>query len=292
MIPLRIVVNPAAGGGRGEALLARLRELGPALGAEVAASSSAEDLVRQARRAVREGVARLAVAGGDGTVHHAVQALAGSGCDLALLPVGRGNDYAASLGVPSEFEAALELARTGVARLVDLGRCGEGRFAFYCSVGFDGEVTRFANRKRRLLRGSLVYVQGVLWRLPLFDPPRVRVEHDGGVFEGRVMFVVAANGPLFGGGMRIAPEADLSDGLLDLVLVRRVSRLELLRVFPKVFSGGHVGHPAVSILRTRRLRIRCERPMSLFADGEEFQPLPAEGAEIGLEPGALRVVGG
>jgi diacylglycerol kinase (ATP) len=119
----------------------------------------------------------------------------------------------------------------------------------------------------------------------------VTVEHDGGRFHGPAMFVTLANGPAFGGGMRIAPEAENDDGVLDLVIVKAIPRRTLLAVFPKVYAGRHVGHPAVELVRTRRARFALDREMTAFADGEPMLPVGAAGIELEVVPGALAVCG-
>jgi diacylglycerol kinase (ATP) len=164
--------------------------------------------------------------------------------------------------------------------------------AAYAGVGFDSEVTAVANAVRRL-RGPVVYVYAVLRTLLAFKAPSIRVEHDGGVFEGKAMFAIANNIPRLRGGMRLAPGALLDDGFLDLVIVREVSKLALLQIFPKVYSGKHLGHPAVTLVRTRRAVITLDRAMTLYGAGEPLQPMAAgEGIEIRVAPEALRVVMG
>ena len=287
---VRFLLNPAAGRWGAAARLDRLRVLASAAGAGLVVSKSGADIAVQARRAVADGVARLVVAGGDGTMHQAAQGLAGSDCALGVVPLGTGNDLAGTLGIPADFEAAAGRALTGGVRRLDLVRV-EGTVCIgYAGVGFDSEVTRFANEVKRL-RGPLVYVYAVLHTLTTFKPPAMRVVHDAGIFEGRVMFAVLANLPRFGGGMRIAPAALPDDGWLDLVIVRQLSRLRLLAVFPKVYRGTHVTHPEIQIVRTRRAEITLDREMTLYGGGEPVAthaaglPFVAE-----VMPGALRVV--
>jgi diacylglycerol kinase (ATP) len=288
---IRFLVNPAAGRGAGKARLDRLRVLASSTGAGLVVSKSAADLAEQARRAAADGVERLVVAGGDGTLHYAAQGLAGTGCALAIVPLGTGNDLAATLGVPHDVDAAVARALSGPVRRIDMVRAGGVLSAAYAGVGFDGEVTGLANRVRRL-RGPLVYPYAVLRTLATFVPPTLRVEHDEGVFEGRAMFAVAANLPRFGGGMRIAPDAEIEDGRLDLVVVRAVPRRTLLAVFPKVYSGRHLGHPAVTVVRTVRVEIAVDREMTMYGGGEPLlQVEPGTPVEVEVVPRALAVVG-
>ncbi len=288
---MRLLVNPAAGGGRGRRLFERLRGwAGPAV-ATATLSRDAEDLAEQAGRAAAEGVERLLVAGGDGTFHHVLQGLAATDCVLGLIPVGRGNDLAGTLGVPRDPRAAVERALTAPPRRIDLGRVGGRWFAVYCGLGFDSEVASFVHARRRWVGGPLVYAWGVVRTLASFRPPTLEVEHDEGRFQGPATLAVLSNCPRFGGGMRIAPEARADDGLLDLVLVREVSRTELLRVFPRVYRGRHAGHPAVAFQTTRQATLAVDRPLTLFADGEPVRRAGAGETAVRAEivPGALRV---
>jgi diacylglycerol kinase (ATP) len=288
---VRFLVNPEAGRGAGAAHLDRLRILASRAGAGLAVSRKVTDLAEQARRAAEDGVERLLVAGGDGTVHHAVQGLAGTACALGVIPLGTGNDLAGTLGIPPDLDAAVARALAGQVRRIDLARVGETSCVGYAGVGFDSEVTRFAN-ETRILRGPLVYFYSVLHTLATFEPPRMKVVYDGGSFEGRAMFTVVNNLPRFGGGMRIAPGAEIDDGLLDLVIVREIPKPTLLAVFPRVYGGRHVGHPAILMARTRRAEITVDREMTMYGGGEPVRPMAAgETVAVEVAPGGLAVVG-
>jgi diacylglycerol kinase (ATP) len=288
---VRFLVNPAAGRGTGKSHLDRIRVLASRYGAGLVVSRKVSDLAEQARRAAEDGIERLLVAGGDGTMHHAAQGLAGTACALGVIPLGSGNDLAGTLGIPPDLEAAVERALRGKVRRIDLARVGETCCIGYAGVGFDSEVTRFANEVK-VLRGPLIYVYAVIHTLITFEPPRMRVVHDGGTFEGKVMFTVVNNLPRFGGGMRIAPDARIDDGLLDLVIVREVPKSLLLSIFPKVYSGRHVGHPAVTMVRTRRAEITIDRAMTMYGGGEPVRPVEAgEPVAVEVVPGGLAVVG-
>jgi diacylglycerol kinase (ATP) len=288
--PVRFLLNPAAGRWGAAARLDRLRVLASAAGAGLVVSKSGADIAVQARRAVQDGVARLVVAGGDGTMHQAAQGLAGSACALGVVPLGTGNDLAGTLGIPHDLDAATGRALSGSVRHLDLALVETTVCIGYAGVGFDSVVTRFANEVKRL-RGPLVYAYAVLHTLATFKPPVLRVVHDAGTFEGRAMFAVVANLPRFGGGMRIAPAALPDDGWLDLVIVRELSRLRLLAVFPKVYRGTHVNHPEIQIVRTRKVEITLDREMTLYGGGEPVAT-HAAGQPFAVEvmPGALRVV--
>ena len=282
-----LFANPAARGGRMRRRMRRLGELARARSLELVVPAGGEDLTERCRRAAEGGADRVLVAGGDGSFHCALRGLAGTRCALGLVPGGTGNDLAESLGIPRRLEAALDLALGGRPRAIDLGDASERPFGVYCGVGFDSEAALWIDR--RPTKGKLIYVAAALRTMLRFLPPEIRVEHDAGVFEGPAMLAVAANCYRFGGGMRIAPEARPDDGFLDLVIVRKISRLTLLALLPRVFSGGHVGHPAVEIVRTRRARIRLDREVRPALDGE-IAPEPTREVRLGVRPRALRVV--
>lgn len=290
MTSVRFLVNPKAGRGVGSASFERLRTLASRAGAGFVVSRGAADLSEQARRAAADGVERLLVAGGDGTIHHAIQGLVGTPCALGVIPVGTGNDFAGTLKVPPDLDAAVRRGLAGEIRRMDVIRIGEVYSASYVGVGFDSEVTEYAN-DLKILRGPLVYPYSVLHTIATFQPPAMRIVHDEGIFEGRVMFTNLANLPRFGGGMQIAPQAEIDDGVLDLVIVKEISRATLLSVFPKVYTGRHCGHPAVLFVRTRKVEITIDRPMTLYGGGEPVRPMAAgEGVAAEVVPAALCVV--
>ena len=249
-------------------------------------------LAECARRAAAEGVERLLVGGGDGTWHQAARALAGSDCALAPIALGTGNDLARELDFALDPAVAMAQAVAAPLARIDLGRAGGGIFCGVAGSGFDSECAEYSKRVRRL-RGPLVYTWSVIRVLAGFVPLRATLDHDGGRFAGEVMFISLANTRWFGGGMQIAPQAEAADGLLDVVIVRRVSRVRLLAVFPRVYSGSHLSHPAISTLRTRRVRLGFDRASMLYGDGEAIVAVPREeegGLEVRLDPRALAVV--
>jgi len=288
---IRFLINPAGGRGRAQRHIPRLRELAAEAGAELILSESAEDLTIQARRAADAGVERLLVGGGDGTVHHTLPGLIGSDCALAVLPLGSGNDIAGSLGMPGDLEAAVHQALSGPVATVDCARVEDRPYLGVAGVGFDSAANETANKVRRL-SGGLIYIYSVLHTLITFHPPSFDIEYEGGRYQDGAMLVVLANTPRFGGGMKVAPEARMDDGLLDLVIVRAVPKHLFLRVFPKVYKGEHISHPAVFTARTSWAQVRLDPPLHVYGDGERLVPVPEGGVHFAVMPGAVRVVRG
>jgi diacylglycerol kinase (ATP) len=286
-IRARLLHNPRSAGGRFNERIARIAA---DAGLEIVRTADPDEMTAQAARAVEQGERMLFVAGGDGAMHHAIQALAGSECALALVPAGTGNDLARALGVPLDPARAVSRALGQRRRRIDLGRVAKRFFAGVAGIGLDGEVNRFLTERKRLLRGSAAYAWATLNCLRTFEPPRVRAEYDGGHLECRSIIAVVANSPFFGGGMRIAPQARIDDGLLDLVIVESLSIVRLFLLFPRVYRGTHIGHASVHGLRVRRTRLTCSRPLTVYADGEPICGVPEGGIQVEIRPDALWVV--
>ncbi len=260
-------------------------------GARVTTESpqSAEAMRERASRARLEEQDIVLVAGGDGTLHAVVNGLVRvprkDRPPLAVLPLGRGNDFAHEIGIRSERDS-IEALAAGSRRLVDLGRTPAGVFLGIAGAGFDAKAARRA-RDTPLLSGSLLYSYAVVRTVVDFRPLAARIRYQGGEYEGAITFAAVGNASRYGGGMRIAPEASIDDGLLDLCLVRAISRMTLLRMFPTVFTGAHLSHPSVSYVKTPWVSIETPEPSEVFADGEFLQKTPVR---IDVLPRELEVV--
>ena len=266
-----------------------LRAAVPALVATVTADAAATS--RLAAQAVQRGDDVLAVFGGDGTVHLAAQAVAGTATALAVVPGGSGNDLAAALGLPADPVAAAghvaDALRSGRRRRIDVGQVAGGAcFVTVLCTGFDASVNARANAMR-WPAGPRRYDLAVLAELAALNPRPVQVQADGSVVELEAILVAVGNGPRYGGGLRICPDATLADGLLDVIAIAAVSRRRLLRVFPSVRAGAHVREPEVTVLRGATVRIDGDPGWPVFADGEPQGTLPVN---LHCEAGALTVV--
>ncbi len=296
--PIRLIVNPAAGGGRaGRVAPAVVRAL-EGLGLTVRRTDT-RDLPHArelALEAVSDGETAVAL-GGDGLAGAVADALRGvPGALLGVLPGGRGNDLARVLGISSDPVAACATIAHGVPRLIDLGLVGEAEsgapgqtFVGIASVGFDSEANRIANGAPAWL-GGLVYAYGALRALLAWRPARFEIELEPpGERRGFTAYSIgAANSKAYGGGMRAAPDALLDDGLLEVVVLESVSKLRFLtRIFPKVFSGTHVHEPCVHVFRAREISLSADRPFTMYADGDPIGELPVR---VRAVPEAVRVL--
>jgi YegS/Rv2252/BmrU family lipid kinase len=284
---LLLIVNPNAAGGR---TLRALPDVEAALrrgsaDVTVAHTRSIEHADELTARAADED--RVAVAfGGDGLLGRVAGASVETGALVAALPGGRGNDFLRCLGVPLDPVLAAVALTGAEERRLDLGIANGRYFVGIASVGFDSDVQVLANRAR-LIRGSQVYTYAALRTLATWRPARFAVEVDGRRFEHVGWSVAAGNSAFYGGGMRYAPTAMPDDGLLDVVLAARSSRLHFLQQLPRVFTGKHVDDQHVSVCRARRLVLDADRPFQLYADGDPIADLPAE---VAVRPGVLRML--
>jgi diacylglycerol kinase (ATP) len=219
-----------------------------------------------------EEVSGVIALGGDGFIHEIIQHLVSRDLPLGVIPCGTGNDFARSIGVfDLPFTRQLELIEKHSATKIDLGRVQDQWFAAILSSGFDALVNDRAN-SMRWPRGRMRYNIAMIEKLIALRPHSYRIRVDERYLEVQATLVTVANGSSYGGGMKVCPDASITDGLFDVMVLGRVSRIELLKVFPKVYRGGHVGHPAVTFYRCNEIEI--DGSGSSFADGEPIAQLP------------------
>jgi YegS/Rv2252/BmrU family lipid kinase len=286
-MPLTLLVNPASAHGRTLKLLPRVEQELDARRApfRVERTRGLEDGVERALRAVDAGELPV-VMSGDGLVGAVGGAMAGSEVPLGIVPGGRGNDLARVLGIPDEPAAAVDVLLGGETRRIDVGEANGKRFLGIVSVGFDSEANRLAN-ETSFLHGNLVYAYAALRTLLSWKPGRftVRVGEERRRFSGYSVSV--ANSRAFGGGMFIAPEAELDDGEFDIVTVGEVGKLRFVGNLPKVFKGTHINEDEVRVFRAAQLELSASRPFPVYADGEHLTDLPAS---LRVLPRALSVL--
>jgi diacylglycerol kinase (ATP) len=266
---IALLTNPTSGKGRGSAtaaaVLPRLTDAG--LDVRSIQGRDAAEALELARAAVADGVDSLVVVGGDGLVHLAAQALAGSTTSLGIIPCGTGNDVARTLEIPRrDVRAAADVVIGSRTRRIDLARCGSTYFVTVLAAGFDSLVTERANRMRR--------------------PRPYTLELDGVARDVEAMLVAVGNGPSFGGGLRITHGASVEDGLLDVVIIKTMSKPGLVRTYPQLFTGAHTSHPAYEHHRVRSATVSAPG-ITAYADGERVGPLPLT---VDVEPLALEVL--
>jgi YegS/Rv2252/BmrU family lipid kinase len=285
--PLALLVNPASAHGRTLKLLPRVEQELDArrIAFRVERTRGLDDGVGRALGAAEAGEVPVVISG-DGLIGAVGGALSGSETPLGIVPGGRGNDLARVLGIPDDPEGAVAVLAAGHTRRIDVGEANGKRFLGIASTGFDAEANELANHTR-LLRGNLVYAYAGIRTLLGWKPARFTVA----VGEERLRFsgysVSAANSRAYGGGMMLAPAADLADGEFDVVTVGEGGKLRFLFNLPKVFKGTHVEEDEVTVFRAPRLELSASRSFPVYADGEHITDLPVS---LRVLPQALSIV--
>ena len=292
-----VLRGPTAGRGRHHASVAAVLDALGSGGRDVVVldADSVAEAEAMCARSVADGAAALVAVGGDGTVHLAVQAAAGTGVPFGVVPAGTGNDFATAVGIPADPVAAARAITAaldaGVSRPVDLARMSgphgyQRWFAAVLGAGFDAIVNERANAMR-WPKGRRRYDIAIFAELVRLHPRHYRIDVDGISYDRDAVLVAIGNTHSYGGGMKMCPAADPTDGLLDIVVAGPISRTTLLRLQPKVYQGTHVTHPALVQLRGRTVTLDGEG-ITAYADGERTCPLPIT---VSAVPGALNLLG-
>jgi diacylglycerol kinase (ATP) len=290
MATVHVFANPSAGAARtdgvGSTVVDRIRSRGHDV--ELVAGDGTMAGARSALEAVVGSATRVVVVGGDGTVHTAIGVLANTGVTMGVVPVGTGNDTATALGLLDhgrfDLDRAVDRALAdGVP--IDLIDTGHDTVISVATAGFSVDVNKLANRMR-FPSGANRYRVATMRLIPRLRPLQIRLTIDGTVHDIETVLLAVGNTGWFGGGMQICPNADPTDGLLDVTIVGAVGRVELLRVFPTVYKGTHLSHRAVSTFRGREIRV--EGVADIWGDGEPVTEMPCT---LTARPGAMLVAG-
>lgn len=293
---LVIIANPESGNGKA---IKNAQTLGDHIkqeGMEVSIHQTLcrGDGERLAKIAVEKGASHIIACGGDGTVNEVINGIKSAATKynepiLALLPSGRCNNFWKELNAPSDPKHLSNLLSSGQSKKVDLGTINGRYFATVAALGFDSAVAEFVDDKRgpAFLKGTASYLYALMSTLPKFEFPMVSINGDIDSFQEKVLLVAIGNTASYGGNFIITPSAKPNDGLLDVCIVRKISKFEILKVLPKVFSGKHVTHPSVSIENIKSITVDSKTPMWIWADGERIMTVPAT---IKVEPSAINVV--
>ena len=289
-----LIANSTAGKGRGKRLAEHVNQRLLAAGVTSAikwttASDDAERIARDVldNAGFDERIC-LVPCGGDGTVQEVVNAMLRrreSRAVLGLAPGGRCNDFASTFGITPDAEKIADTLLAGRTRCVDVGRINDRYYCTIAAMGFDAAVSRYVNDTKLPLAGTMAYIIGTLRVLLTFAPVAVRLKYDGTQIEEELFLVATANTPSYGGKMRIAPAADVADGLLDVCIVSKMSRLSGLNLLRAVLQGRHTELPGVRFVRTAAIEIETADRREVWADGEFITdtPVKIEAVPRGLE---------
>lgn len=297
----RLIANPTSGGERALDLLQRLNDrLRPALDhLDIVLTTGDGDAARAARQAAGDGYAQVLAAGGDGTLNEVINGIAAAAADdpgqdawtrlrVGLIPLGTGNDFAGTLGLPDDPEAAAEVVLRGETRQIDLGVMNDRRFINASAGGFIAETSANVDSRLKSIAGAFAYVLGGVRTLIEWEPVQTTVTlDDDAPFTLDMQMFVVANGQTIGGGNRVAPDARLDDGRMDVCLVHAMPNVAFVPLLGRIAAGEHVGDDGVVMRQAKRARFAFSRPIKVNVDG---QVLDAADATYEVEPGRVRFI--
>jgi len=296
----RLIVNPVAGAKRTAKKWPQIMRLLKSIGLhfEHDLTEAPGHATELAKSAAEKGYELVVSVGGDGTINEIVNGLyaAGNIADvmLGIIGTGTGGDYIRTIGIPRAYQEACQCFINPGKLTVDVGvveyvrdcRAVKRLFVNFAGLGFDAEIVKATTQKFKALNGTASYLMGLLTTLLFYKNKKVSLIVDGKAVEGKVCTVLISNGKYGGGGMLAAPDADLTDGLLDVLIIGDLSKPDLLWSLPRVYKGTHLTHPKVTMRRAREIEILSTAPLSLQADGELLGELPAR---FYILPAALNI---
>ncbi len=282
-----LIANPISGKGTAAAVAeqASQRLTAESYSGRLELTTQSGDASRIAQEAIENGSHWIIACGGDGTIHEVVNAIAEKpDIVLGVLPCGKGNDFAEALKIPTKPVEAIEVLLKGATRQVDLGKIGDHYFDTIVTCGYDAEVSRRVTEEGAPFSGTASYVYTAITTLFSYQSPDARLEGDFGSYEGKILLTATGITASYGGGMKIVPGAIIDDGLFDVCIIEPVPHRTVLRLLVTLFWGGHAGHRAVRMHRTKSLTIETDPPILLYADGERicYTPATVEIVERGL----------
>ena len=286
--PIRLIVNPVSGHGRGAKVAKRVSGILHAQGVahELYYSVAPREPTELVQAAVKDRCLRVIAIGGDGLVHQVANVLVGTDTTLGIIPAGTGNDFARGLRIPLETESAVGVIVDGIEQRVDVGQANDRYFFSIAVMGLAAEVNRRANQFKRF-RVNALYTVVTIGSVFLDHPIKFTIQYDGQIRQCYSWLIAVGNTWSSARGMALVPAARPDDGMLDACIVNGMGKLELLYTFPRVFAGRHIYSTGIDTLRGREITIHAETPCELFADGEHIGALPMT---LRAVPQALKVV--
>ncbi len=283
------ILNPTAGKGRSVNVFEQVKKIFDESHAEyqVWTTSYAGEATLLARKAAEQGFENVISVGGDGTVLEVATGLVGTNCTMGVIPAGTGNDFVRSLGMTADAEAAARMILEGNTKMIDIAKTEEDNyFINVAGCGFDTEVLYCMDGFKKHFKGQIPYILGLLKALFGYKCIKAKIELDDQVIEQGIFIVAIANGKTYGGGMNVAPGAEIADGMFDITIVDAVSKLTVLSILPRFIKGKHAGIKQIKNYRSSKVRVTCEKEVPINMDGEIIGTMPMSFEVI---PQALRM---
>lgn len=276
---IKFIVNPNAGRGKGKRRLDELKETLMNYEKkqwEIVVTQKAGETSSLAKQAVAEGYGKIVAVGGDGTINEVLNGIVDSTAILGIIPAGTGNDLARSLNIPGDMKECVEKVFTGKPVSLDVGKVNGRFFLNAAGVGLDAQIVKDVNRGFRYVKGPVAYYLSLLKNLISFSPQRLKIHLDEETVDIRGFVAAVCNGKFYGGGMMMAPHASYEDGKLDVIVVKEMNKIVLLKVFPAIYKGEHINRPEVLYYKSTKVIIETDTPMAIQTDGEIAGETPEE----------------
>ncbi|MCE5329956.1 diacylglycerol kinase family lipid kinase [bacterium] len=273
-----LILNPVAAQGKTilekEKIEAELKKNN--ISYQIHISKSAQDIEETTKKYINLGYKNFIGAGGDGTLHYIAKNLAGTDCNLGIIPMGSGNDIIKTLGIKQKLEENIRIIKQGRTCRIDLGLYNNKEYYIgVAGCGFDSEVTRFANETKLPLKGKSRYSFAVYKTLITYKPKVFKLQYGEIERNINIMMMVVSNLKYYGGGMKITPDADAIDGKFDICIIKAMPKMTFIKCFPKVYEGTHLDIPYVETFKINEINISCDYKLNVYGDGEYIGKLPA-----------------
>lgn len=284
----KIVANPVAGRGRVGKLLPQIRQLFDQhnLKYEIALTEAPGHGTALAKEAADKGWDNVIAIGGDGTMNEVLNGIMGTPASMGFVPLGTGNDLARSLGIPLDMKEAVTILAQGRTTAMDIGKDRDGYFGIILGLGFPSDVMHHVNTTKNIFRGSLAITASIIQVVNKLQPYPVHIELDDGKLDTTVMGIFILNTRFTGGGLQIAPDAKYDDGILDVVIMHQMSKLDFLSTLPKAYQGKHLSNPRCELFQTKTIKVTTAEPMRKLFDGNVFGSSPVDAQVM---PEALKI---
>ena len=281
------IVNPIAGKRKDNTIIPIIKEVMDQYNCayEIKITEKIGDAKLFAKEAKDKSFSTIVSVGGDGTLHEVVNGMAGGSQKLGIIPSGTGNDFARVLNIPFNLKEAVEILVRKKSASIDIGKLNDEYFINFCSVGLDALIGQEANKIKKYFSSTYAYIIGVIKCLIGFRSLKVDLTIDGKNYKEDIMLMAVCNGAYYGGGMKIAPLADFSDGEFDICIVSKMSKIKLLFLFPTIFKGKHLKYKEVKIYRGKEVQLFSTENINVNADGEiiKHRPIQFEIINKGIE---------
>lgn len=279
MRKILFIINPVAGSGKSKEYIKIIKEKMEFenIDFDIKISNSIGNVEEISLNADDEIYTDIVSVGGDGTLFETINGMANKKVNLGIIAGGTGNDFIRSVEIPTDIYEALEIIKNGKIKDIDLGMVNGKYFINVVSFGIDGEIVRITDKIKKYIKGSAAYLSATLKSLVVYKAKSMLIEIDGVKYHREAYLVAVGNGKYFGGGMKVLPNAEIDDELLDICIVKKMSKVKLIALFPSIFSGKHISIKGVEYFKGKKVSIKSIKDKIIVnADGNLIGPSPAK----------------